>query len=297
MMHDSGLLGNLPGKLLLSLCMLLALAAPNAHGNTLAGSAAPAPRLLLANAIGPHIDPKLYLVSEKYDGVRAYWDGKTLRFRSGRQIPAPAWFVQRLPSHALDGELWLGRRQFDALSSVVRSEPANDADWRRLRFMVFELPDAPGSFAERALQIDKIVLAAAWPQLQAVKQRRVSNHAELQHLFQQTVRAGGEGLMLHLASAPYTTGRSDALIKLKPQLDSEGVVIGHRPGRGKYVGMLGALQLQTADGKRFWVGTGFSDAQRRDPPAIGSTVTYRYRELTPSGLPRFSSFLRVREAY
>lgn len=254
------------------------------------------PPLLLANVDAPHIDPREYLVSEKYDGVRALWDGRSLRLRSGRPVPAPDWFLARLPpDQPLDGELWLGRRQFDALSALVRSEVPDEAAWRRVRYMVFELPDAPGPFEERARRIAELAERLAWPQLQAVPQRRVADRTELRRWLDETVRAGGEGLMLHLASAPYVTGRSDVLIKLKPLLDAEAVVVGHRPGRGKYAGMLGALEVRTPEGRRFLLGTGFTDAQRREPPAVGSTVTYRYRDLTTTGLPRFASFLRVRE--
>jgi DNA ligase-1 len=73
------------------------------------------------------------------------------------------------------------------------------------------------------------------------------------------------------------------------------VVVAHLPGKGKYARLLGALQVQTPEGKRFVLGTGFSDAVRRNPPPVGATVTYTYRGLTKTGLPRFASFLRVRE--
>ena len=255
------------------------------------------PALLLANVYAGQVDPSRYLVSEKYDGVRALWDGRTLRFRSGRVVPAPAWFVERLPAEQpLDGELWLGRGRFDALSATVRREPPDNAEWRDVKYMVFELPDAPGSFAERAERIRQIVQASGWPALQAVAQSPVADRAALQRRLTRTVAQGGEGLMLHLASAPYGTGRSDVLLKLKPYLDTEAKVVGHRPGKGKYAGQMGALQVQTPEGRRFLLGTGFDDAQRRDPPPVGSTVTYRYRDLTSSGLPRFASFLRVYQA-
>lgn len=261
-------------------------------------AAAEAPALLLANLDGPHIDPQHYLVSEKLDGVRAYWDGRSLRFRSGREVAAPASFLARLPAgQALDGELWLGRRMFDTLSGTVRAERPDEAAWQPIKYMLFELPGAPGRFDERLQRLEAIAEAAAWPGLQAVPHRRVANRAELQSLLAATVRDGGEGLMLHRADAPYATGRSDLLIKLKPQWDNEAVVVGHRAGRGKYLGMMGALELEMPSGHRFLLGTGFSDAQRRDPPPLGATVSYRYRELTPGGLPRFASFLRVQDKY
>ena len=260
-----------------------------------AAAAVPAPTLPTLWHNG--LDPAAYLVSEKYDGVRAVWDGSTLRFRSGRVVSAPAWFSARLPGVPLDGELWLGRGRFDELSGVVRTRVPDDAAWRQLRFMVFELPGADGDFASRAQRIREVVRQAAWPQLLAADQLPITNREALQRLLAATVAQGGEGLVLHRADAPYSPGRSDAMMKLKPSLDTEATVIGHQAGRGKYSGQLGALELRTPQGRQFMLGSGFSDAQRRDPPAVGSVVTYRYRDLTPNGLPRFASFLRVREVF
>jgi len=248
---------------------------------------------LLALTAPAGIDPSGYLVSEKLDGVRAVWDGSTLRFRSGRTIAAPAWFTAKLPGTPLDGELWMGRGRFDALSGAVRKAQPVDAEWHQVKYMVFELPAADGSFAQRAAHLQNVVQTANWPPLQAAEQFRIANHAALQARLKAITTAGGEGLVLHLASAPVTAGRSEVLLKLKPVQDAEAVVMGHTPGKGKYAGMLGALDVKTASGQRFKLGTGLSDAQRQAPPAIGSTVTYTYRDVTPGGKPRFASFLRV----
>jgi DNA ligase-1 len=242
------------------------------------------------------LNPADYLVSEKLDGVRALWDGQTLRFRSGRPIAAPSWFLAALPAVALDGELWIGRRRFDALSGAVRKEVAVDAEWLGLRYQVFDLPRADGSFAERSARLATLVQAAQPPWLQAVAQSRVADSAGLQALLQAVVAGGGEGLVLHRADAVWAPGRSDAMRKLKPLPDEEGLVLGHIAGKGKYQGLMGALLLQTPDGQHFALGSGFSDALRATPPALGATVTYRYRDRTPTGLPRFASFLRVWEA-
>lgn len=163
--------------------------------------------------------------------------------------------------------------------------------------MIFELPDAPGTFAERAQRIREIVESVQWPQLVAVVQARVIDRAALQRQFDEIVRHGAEGLMLHRADALYVTGRSDVLLKLKPMLDTEAIVVQHLPGKGKYVGMMGALRVETPDKKRFVIGTGFSDVVRRNPPAVGTMIAYTYRGLTNSGLPRFASYLRVREDF
>jgi len=254
-----------------------------------------APSLLLANELGPNIDPARYLISEKYDGVRAIWDGKMLRFRSGRTVNAPAWFVAKLPALALDGELWLARGRFEALSGMVRKTDPQDNEWRQIKYMIFELPDASGTFAQRVQGIRDIVAQTQWPQLVAVEQFRVADRVALKRKMDEVVRGGGEGLMLHLADAAYITGRSDVLLKLKPLQDTEAVVIEHVPGKGKYQGLLGALRVQAPDGKRFLIGTGFTDEARKHPPPLGTTITYTYRGLTKTGLPRFPSYLRVRE--
>lgn len=251
--------------------------------------------VLLATNAPARIDPVPYLVSEKYDGVRAIWDGRVLSFRGGRPIAAPTWFIARLPKTPLDGELWMGRSKFDGVSGAVRRTEPQDAEWRQIQYMVFELPKADGSFAQRVAQLQGIVKTTDWPQLQAVEQTQVANQAALQARLKSITAAGGEGLMLHLSSAPVASGRSDVLLKLKPVQDAEAVVVGHVPGKGKYAGMLGAMEVKAASGLRFKLGTGLSDAQRQDPPPIGSTITYTYRDLTPSGKPRFASFLRLHQ--
>lgn len=250
--------------------------------------------LLLAQETDGAIDPAGWLVSEKYDGVRALWDGERLRFRSGAVVAAPAWFLGRLPRTPLDGELWLGRGRFDALSGLVRRAAPDDEGWRDLRYMVFELPGAAGRFADRANELERIAVAAGWPQLRAVPQSVVENRQALGDRLEAIVRAGGEGLMLHRADAPYLTGRSSALLKLKPQQDADAIVVAYLPGQGRHAGRLGALRVRLDDGTEFRLGTGFSDAQRGEPPPLGSTVTFTHRGLTPQGVPRFASFLRVR---
>jgi DNA ligase 1 len=256
---------------------------------------AEAPAILLANVYRQQVDVSRYLVSEKLDGVRALWDGQVLRFRSGKSIHAPDWFIAGLPKQPLDGELWLGRGSFDRLSGIVRRDIPDETEWREVRYMVFELPGETGGFKARAERIRQLVRQANVPWLNEIEQFSVVDRSSLKRRLKEVVQAGGEGLMLHLADAPYETGRSDVLLKLKPWQDAEAIVMGFQAGKGKHVGAMGALRLQTPDGRQFFLGTGFSDFQRRNPPAIGATVTYRYRDLTNSGLPRFASFLRVRE--
>ena len=254
------------------------------------------PPAMLANVYRSDTSLADYLVSEKLDGVRGYWDGEKLLTRGGERIEAPGWFIAGWPAVPLDGELWVGRGQFSSAVSIVRQRTPDDAAWRKLHFMVFDLPGHPGTFAERNAALKSLLAGLALPWVRQVEQFKVADRAGLRVEFDRVVKNGGEGLMLHRAASHYQAGRSDDLLKLKPYLDAEARVVAHLPGKGKHQGVLGALLVETAAGLRFRIGTGFSDAQRRNPPTLGSWVTYRYIGLNEgSGIPRFATFMRVRE--
>ena len=257
--------------------------------------AADAPALLLAQVYRPGLPLQDYWVSEKYDGVRGFWDGRTLRTRGGETVQAPAWFTAGWPEVPMDGELWAGRGRFSHAQSTTRQQQPGDVAWRQMRFMVFDLPGDKGTFDQRLPALNALVESLGQPWVQAVPQRRVANDAALQALLHRTVRAGGEGLMLHRGASLYRAGRSDDLIKVKTHEDTEARVVAHLPGKGRHAGRLGALLVETPSGQRFRRGAGFSDADRERPPPVGSWVTYRFRGTHDGGLPRFASFVRERE--
>lgn len=234
-----------------------------------------------------------YWVSEKLDGVRGHWDGDALWTRSGYRINAPVWFTRGWPSMPMDGELWIAREHFDMLSATVRKASPDEAEWQKVKFMVFDLPAHGGAFDERVEAMRAIAAySIAW--LQPVRQFRVESPQALDRQLEALVAAGAEGLMLHHQDAMYLSGRSQDLLKYKLYDDAEARVVGYTAGEGKYVGQVGALKVESADGKRFRLGSGLSDAERTDPPPVGSWVTYRYNGLTSNGLPRFARFIRVR---
>ena len=272
----------------LGLAPLAALTTPQAW-------AADAPALLLANVYRPGMRLADYWVSEKYDGVRGYWDGHTLRTRGGETVAAPAWFTANWPNTPMDGELWAGRGRFSHAQSTVRQQQPDDAAWREMRFMVFDLPAHGGTFDQRLPALNQLVESLNQPWVQAVPQQRVASDAALQKLLLRTVRAGGEGLMLHRGASMYRAGRSDDLIKVKTHEDAEAKVVAHLPGQGRHAGRLGALVVEMPSGQRFRLGAGLTDAERDHPPPVGSWVTYRFRGTHDSGVPRFASFVRVRD--
>ena len=253
----------------------------------------PAPPLLSAGVYQPGIALADYWVSEKLDGVRAYWDGRRLVSRRGNPLQAPPWFTRGFPAIALDGELWMGRGTFERLSAAVRRHVPDDAEWRQVRYMVFDLPAVAGTFDRRLARLRRLFENEASPYIAPVAQFRVRDHRALMHRLEQVVAGGGEGLMLHRGDSHYRAARPGDLLKLKPHTIARARVTGHTAGKGKYVGMLGALEVITPQGVQFNIGTGLSDAERRNPPPLGSIITYRHSGTTARGVPRFASFLGV----
>jgi DNA ligase-1 len=266
-------------------------------GRVLAGDRMPAPPMLATGDLAG-IEVRDWWVSEKLDGVRGHWDGTRLWTRGGHVVRAPDWFTQGWPATPMDGELWMGRGQFESTSALVRSlDAAKDPAWRDVRFMAFDLPRHDDVFEVRHERLRKIVGDADVAWLRVVPQTRVSTRKALDARLASVEARGGEGLMLHHRDARYRPGRSDLLVKYKRHDDAEARVVAHLPGQGKYAGMTGSLLVESADGRRFRLGSGLSDAQRADPPRIGAWVTYRHDGLTPNGLPRFARFLRVRDGW
>lgn len=269
------------------LCLLLCLL-PLATG-----SAAPPP-LMLATDYREGVAVADYFVSEKLDGVRGRWDGRALWTRGGSRVEAPEWFTAGWPRVPMDGELWIGRGRFEEASGIVRTRGGEHPGWREMRFMVFDLPAHEGTFAQRLAAMRALLADTGSAWLRPVEQARVADEAGLQARMRAVVDAGGEGLMLHHRDSRYLAGRSAGVLKLKPFDDAEARVVGHTPGRGKYAGMVGALVVERADGLRFRIGSGLTDALRAEPPPVGAHVTYRYSGHTAAGVPRFARFLRVR---
>lgn len=252
-----------------------------------------APPVLLAHKWETDHDPTGWWMSEKLDGMRAYWDGEGFVTRNGNKVYAPDWFVSDLPADTLDGELWVGRKMFQKTMSITRSGAQSDA-WKEVSFVVFDAPNAKGGFEDRLAHAQKVLKRAGAPHARWLEHVICDG---MDHLREELLRIeglGGEGLMLRRPKSLYEAGRSGSLLKVKTFHDAEATVKGHAPGTGKHKGRLGALIVELSDGTRFNVGTGFSDAERDRPPAIGSIITFRYQELSNDGVPRFPSYVGER---
>jgi DNA ligase-1 len=271
----------------LIICLSFLLLLTTAHAKII-------PELILAKTYDKSINIKHYLVSEKLDGVRAYWDGEQFLSRQGNRFHAPAWFIENFPKQPLDGELWIARNHFEQTVSTVRKQQPIDQEWQKISYQLFEMPQAKGTFQQRVTAMETLVNTLNIPHLNVIKQYHLPNATALSKKLDDVVAQGAEGLMLHRTDALYHTGRSTDLLKVKKHQDAEARVIQHFSGKGKFKDMLGSMLVENKEGLRFKLGTGFSNQERKNPPAIGALVTYKYFGRTKKGLPRFASFLRIR---
>ena len=252
------------------------------------------PSLALAKHFKNEMQSSYYWVSEKLDGIRCYWNGEELLTRNGNPIYAPKWFTDPLPNIELDGELWIGRGSYQILTRIALDKKPNLQLWEKVTFQVFDLPASKAPFEMRQNQLKNIVKESPALHLKLVKQKRMNSLPTIQTYLKDLVDSGAEGLMLRTPDSPYQTGRTNHLLKMKLRKDAEARVIAYQSGRGKFENMMGAIWVEMEDGTLFKIGTGFTNQDRQNPPAIGSDITYSYQGFTEKGLPRFASFERVK---
>jgi len=251
--------------------------------------------VLLAHPWDLETDIMGWWLSEKLDGIRAYWDGKDLISRLGNVFHAPDWFKAGFPSFKLDGELWVGRKKFNETSGIVRRHDGGDL-WKKVSYLVFDAPEINGEFESRMGFLSRHFLNSSG-------YAKVLEHKEclgVDHLKAELKRIeglGGEGMMLRQPKSLYEIGRSHTLLKVKSMHDMEAIVESYEPGKGRHKGRVGALLVKLPNGVRFKIGTGLSDMVRNHPPKIGNTITFHYTELLASGKPRFAAYLRERDIY
>ena len=249
-----------------------------------------------------------WLMSEKLDGVRAYWDGNQFYSRNGNVWSVPAWYREGMPSAHLDGEFWMGRGRFQETSGYCRRMDRGEY-WRGIFYQIFDAPSVDAGFEGRLTEIGKSVIIPA--------HCRVLPHAPcpsvevLRNYLALVEEQGGEGVMLRRPGSRYVRSRSDSLLKVKTFFDTEARIIGMTAGKGRHVGAVGALKVRVdetitltagkktctiAGGTEFEVGSGLDDSERRHGAIrVGAIITFRFQELSKEGIPRFPTLIAIRD--
>lgn len=252
--------------------------------------------VMLAKTWDGKSDISGWWMSEKLDGVRAYWNGKSLISRSGKIFAAPKWFTEGFPDKPLDGELWIDRGKFNLAVSIINKKRKKSEDrWKNIQYYIFDAPDVEGGFEKRLDYVQKWFEEKPSPYAKVHNQEKCSDADHLKKRLKEIDALGGEGIMLRKPDSLYKIGRSSDMLKVKIIHNSKGKVVKHIPGKGKNKGKMGSLLIELQDGKQFRLGSGFSKKERENPPPVGSIITFKYQGFTKSGLPKYPSFIGVSE--
>lgn len=248
------------------------------------------PELLLLNKYNTDKNVSGWYMSEKLDGVRAYWDGKQLISRGGIIFAPPRFFIKDFPQTKLDGEFWSKRSDFSRISSIVNThKPTNN--WKHLTYNIFEVPNSSGNLMQRLAAVKESKY------IKLIKQIKVKDKNHLEEFLKSVEQLGGEGIVVRDGSLDYYASRNNSALKVKSYQDEECKIISYTDGQGKYLGMIGSLVCEMQNKKLLKIGTGLSNKERKNPPKIGTIITFKYYGLTSKGNPRFPVYLRERKSF
>lgn len=242
-----------------------------------------------------HIQPQDYLVSEKLDGMRAYWDGKNLISKSGNIIHAPQWFLKDFPPFELDGELYTKRGDFEHIISIIKNQKNTDS-WHLLKYHIFEVPNQKGNLTQRLQVIKDYLNTHKNPYITIIPQHQFQTLEAIQNFFNQIKQDNGEGIILRKKDLAYYTGRNSNTLKYKVFLDRECKIIGYKMGKNALKNKVGSLICQDGE-KTIYIGSGLTNNMRENPPPLDTIITYKYYQTTKNNMPKHPVFLRIREDF
>lgn len=250
-------------------------------------------------------DEDVYFVQPKLDGVRAVVKDDGVWSRGGKQNPAvphihAEW--KTLNTEVIfDGELYNHRFRdnFNEIQSLALQKKPNEEDLRKssrlVEYHVYDcfIPSEPNANFKRRQQVlsDLIDDLPADTMIKLVDTVEVTNIDMFNVIYGEQLEEGYEGQMIRL-NKPYENKRSKSLIKRKEFEDSEYRIVRLEEGKGNWSGCVKRVVCARDDDKEF--GSGIRGS--RDFLAqmlveadeyVNGTVTVRYPNLTPDGIPRF----------
>jgi DNA ligase 1 len=254
----------------------------------------------LSKSLNIPLPPIGWWASEKWDGIRAIWDGYNLVSRGSQAgnpkiyTYVPKWFTDAMPPGiALDGEIWIGRGMFQQTSKLSNIKPGKTYTekqiqimWKGTRetppvtFKAFDMPGIDIPFEQRMNRLKMVISdrekcwAKKYPDFEVFPieytgQILIDSMETLGKMYSKITSAGAEGLMIRAPGSPYEQKRSKYLLKYKIQEDSECLVRKYVPGDGRLKGLLGSLECELINNGKLTgifthIGTGLTDIQRKE---------------------------------
>ncbi len=234
-----------------------------------------------------------WFMSEKYDGWRMMYHKGEFTSRSGLKINVPPEMMKDIEQFGddnnliFDGELWNGYGKFTEIQSDLNVSSTN------LKFLVFDMPSAPGNFQERLKELSKCFAEVKISTIKLVKHQEVGNTnvETINKFYDNVIQNGGEGIVLKPSNLMYEFGkRSTMFLKRKPWDTMEVPIVGYFTSKEKQnnEGYVSSLVCETA-GKPFKV-----QYKNYNAPDIGTQITIKYSQTTVTGLPKFPQLLNMK---
>ena len=239
------------------------------------------------------IKPQDYYVSEKYDGVRAYWDGSKLYTKNHKVIAVPPLITKNWPKSCLDGELWLGKNQLaNTVSIVNKTTNSNVKQWQKIKFMVFDQPCSDKTFADRYNLLKQQFVNIKADNLFLIKQQEFSNIKEIDLFYNNLLKNKAEGIILHKKNSFLAKFDRHDLYKIKPFTEGSAVVLKVINGSKSFAEIMGSLLVKDQKtGMKFKIGIGFTKKERINPPPLNSVIIYKHQGYTKNKKPRLPVFV------
>jgi DNA ligase-1 len=154
-------------------------------------------------------------LSEKLDGVRAYWNGSNLISKNSKTLYCPNWFTEGLPSGiSLDGELWMGRGKLENTMATLNSSDINESSWKDMKYMIFDLVGCKKPIEDRMKEMEE--MKSKLPShIEVLKRIECTGNDELIELLKEIIENGGEGLMVNKPQSIYIGERTRTILKVK----------------------------------------------------------------------------------
>lgn len=185
------------------------------------------------------------------------------------------------------------------IAGKTKKAPPHYGGPLKARFWFYDLPDVDQHYKHR--RMDMSTLHINFPYYTGVPEtEELYTLAEVQAWFSGAREAGHEGIMVKRVNHKWEPKRCpDSWMKLKPNDEVDGRIIGKTEGKGKFFGLIGSLICEAEDGSQFTI-SGMTDAERVDftenfEQYLGQWVTATYMERDTQGGYRHPQFNRMHE--
>jgi DNA ligase-1 len=218
-------------------------------------------------------------IAQKYNGIRCYWNGFEMWSKKGRKYELPSFITDLLPKSPLDGEICLSSGSYTKCVAILNKNPSHPA-WKNIKFVVNDAPELDIPFSQRLQALRTKIVKSRW-----VRVNKYLNCRGNDNLYEELAnvrRQGGDGIIMKHPNSLYHAGKSRTSF-LEVNSNFQGVARVLQIMRKK--DKINSVRVKTEQGQEFNIFRGLKTLFK-NPPKVGSNITYCYNSLLDNGKPR-----------